>query len=632
MSAGEKSSQPAAFSFQGAPAAAPLPGLAASAANRLPRWAIVLLILLYISHGLFDRVPWRGDDLINTALARTTLESLFVRGDWTVLLLPQSFETLWTTQGPLWILVLALFMAPVYLYALVTQTPLAIHLMDDIARIPLAISMAVGYLVIWKAADRFARRREAQPIDPLGVGPKSEDFGKTLGNCAVLLAISTLGIVVPWHQSGSAAIGFLLQGLLLWSLATAPETPRRAATQLAVIIVATLLTHGIGLAVAHLVTVLAVFRWVAPYRLVSREFIGRFSLFMLVMVGIWSLATWIALPSSVLRQWWALSLGQWWIVSLLTGDLGAFSSLWAWARESLWRWWPLWPIVLFGLWRARHLSWLKAPHWSVPLVSLISLVGLGLLGPFEWKFQQLIPVIPLCLIAAFGLLSLPRALVNLVDWFAVVLFTVLAVMIWLYWTALNFGFPQTLAARVAILTPGLIGNANLYEVALGLVATIGWIALVVWRIGRGEPRLWRPVVLSAGGLTLAWVLLMTLWLPAIDRLQGQQEIARALEDAWVKSAADNRRISPALVRQEQMLVTRKVDAPYCVTLSGQSPALDALAIAMTRLPISESKDCGWRLIANPGRTSRQEWTIIWQSSVEERRRRDRFVLFEKTAP
>jgi 4-amino-4-deoxy-L-arabinose transferase-like glycosyltransferase len=319
-------------------------------------------------------------------------------------------------------------------------------------------------------------------------------------------------------------------------------------------------------------------------------------------------------------------------VSLLNGDLGAFSSLWTWAKESLWRWWPLWPIVLFGLWRARHQHWLKAPHWSVPLISLASLIGLGLLGPFEWKFQQLIPVIPLCLIAGYGLLSLPRALVNLVDWFAVVLFTVLAVVIWLYWTALNFGFPETIAARVATLTPGLIGNANLYEIALGLIATVAWIALVVWRVGRGQPRLWRPVVLSAGGLTLAWVLLMTLWLPAIDRLQGQQEIARSLEDAWVKSAADRRQIRPALVRQEQMLVTRSRDAPYCVTLSGQSPAIDALAIAMTRLPISESKDCRWRLAANPGRAARQEWSIVWQNSVEERRRRDRFVLFEKATP
>ncbi len=631
MSSGEKSSHPAAFSFQGAQAA-PLPGLAASAANRLPRWAIALLIVLYISHGLFDRVPWRGDDLINTALARTTLESLSLHGNWSVLLLPVTSDMPWTTQGPLWILVLAIFMAPVYLYAFISQTPLAIYLMDDIARIPLAISMAIGYLVIWKAADRFARRREAQPIDPLGVGPKSDDFGKTLGDCAVLLAISALGIVVPWHQSGPAAIGFLLQGLLLWSLATAPETPKRAANQLALIIVATLLTHGLGLAIAHLVTVLAVFRWIAPYRLVSREFIGRFSAITLTLFSIWFVATIIALPASQVSQWWSFGLNDWWLLKIVSGDLSAFSTVSAWVKESLWRWWPLWPIALYGLWRTRHLQWRKAPHWSVPLISVISLVGLGILGPFEWKFQQLIPVIPLCLIAAYSLLSLPRALVNLVDWFAVVLFTMLAAVIWLYWIALNFGFPQTLATRVATLTPGLIGNANLYEIAFGVIATIGWVALVIWRVGRGEPRLWRPVVLSAGGLTLTWVLLMTLWLPAIDRLQGQQAIAKALEDAWVKAAADQRQVKPSVVRQEQSLVTRSVASPYCVTLSGQSPSLDALAIAMTRLPVSQSSDCRWRLAANPGRTARQDWTIIWQSSVEERRRRDRFVLFEKTSP
>ena len=52
------------------------------------------------------------------------------------------------------------------------------------------IAMALGFTALWKATDRFARRREAQPLDPLGVGPKSQDFGKTLADCALLLAIA----------------------------------------------------------------------------------------------------------------------------------------------------------------------------------------------------------------------------------------------------------------------------------------------------------------------------------------------------------------------------------------------------------------------------------------------------------
>jgi len=80
MTKTEKGSRKAAFSFLEANTSAPLPGLAASAANRIPRWLLMLIVLLYVGHGLFYRDPWRGDDMLGLALARTTAEGL-LRGD-----------------------------------------------------------------------------------------------------------------------------------------------------------------------------------------------------------------------------------------------------------------------------------------------------------------------------------------------------------------------------------------------------------------------------------------------------------------------------------------------------------------------------------------------------------------------
>ncbi len=80
MANSEKGSRKAAFSFLDVQANAPLPGLAASAANRIPRWLLVLIVVLYIGHGLFHRDPWRGEDMLGLALARTAAEAL-LRGD-----------------------------------------------------------------------------------------------------------------------------------------------------------------------------------------------------------------------------------------------------------------------------------------------------------------------------------------------------------------------------------------------------------------------------------------------------------------------------------------------------------------------------------------------------------------------
>jgi hypothetical protein len=620
MTKTEKGSRKAAFSFLEANTGAPLPGLAASAANRIPRWLLILIVLLYIGHGLFYRDPWRGDDMLGLALARTTAEGL-MRGDFSLLLLPQLGDLAWNQQGPLWTAVLGIFMLPAYFWAAMTASPVPIHLLDDLARIPVALAMALGFVAIWKAADRFARRREAQPVDPLGLGPQASAFGKTLGDCALLLTIAALGLVYPLHQLGTTSIEILLQALLLWALATAAETPKRSGIQVALIVVASLLTHGIGLALTQIIAVACVLLWVQPFQRIRRAFMFRWLLVGSGLVALWTLMACFMLPFSRISQWWLGGISGWWLMDQSIAEHTIVGSIEPWLRESLWRWWPMWPIAIFGLLSVRHIRLSRAPHWSVPLILATVSILLGLLGPSHWEVHHFAPMIPLAMIAAFGLLSLPRPIVNLVDWFAVALFTAAGSFVWLYWTALNFGFPATLAAKVPLRAPGIAGTANFYEIAIGLLATVAWIALVLWRIQRAEARLWRPVALSSGGVLLLWSLLTTLWLPAIDRIQGQRVLAESLERGWQQAAA----AKPAIESRAA-----------CVGLSERSHAVNAMAVAISRLPLSSDPQCLWKLgVAGEVvqesdiASSTLQWRIVWQSSAEDRPGRQRILLLER---
>jgi hypothetical protein len=654
MSTPQKGSREAAFSFFDNTTNAPLPGLAASAANRLPRWALVILVLLYVGHGLVHRDAWRGDDMLGIALARAAIEGL-MSGDIAGVLLPQLQGHAWNYSGPLWAIIQGIFMLPVYAWSAWHDTPLAIQVLDDLARLPVAISLLVGFVAIWKSTDRFGRRREAQPIDPLGVGPRSQDFGKTLADCALLLTTATLGVIYPWHQAGVASVSLMLTGLMLWSLSTAPETPKRAGFQTGLIVTAAFMTHGIGLGFTFLVGLLIVFQSVGPYRLVAREFYLRCFGISALLIAAWMLVAIAMTSAGRVAGWWVDGLGHWAVMRWLTEPV-TLLSIRSWANDSLWKWWPLWPIAAFGLWKARKTALLKAPHWAVPVIFLIVITMIGLIGPTHWKTHQLMPVAPLALIAAFGLLSLPRPIVNLIDWFAVVLFTALGIFIWLYWTALNFGFPEALATRVPILAPGVVGDATIYEVFIGVAVTAAWISLVLWRIRRGSPRLWRPVVLSAGGLTLVWALLMTLWIPAIDRLQGQTALARSLTSGWIRAAelklerpaADiQRTLRQAVVRREFLNGSPQ---NACIRLSKDHMALDVMAVAITQLPIHNRQDCLWQLgLFNPSQIravdqaaklhangesistgQTPQWKIVWQSSAgDDRRGRDRYVLLER---
>ncbi|NBW02002.1 MAG: hypothetical protein EBR85_10065, partial [Betaproteobacteria bacterium] len=479
-------------------------------------------------------------------------------------------------------------------------------------------------------------RREAQPVDPLGLGPRAPAFGKTLGDCALLLTIAALGLVYPLHQLGTAAIELLLQALLLWALATAPETPKRAGLQVACIVGASLLTQGIGLALTQFVSVVCVLLWVQPLRRIAGEFLPRGILTLVGLIVVWLTVTSVMLPGERIAQWWHLGILGTAPPSDVPIHLAVLQNVEPWLRESLWRWWPIWPIAIFGLLSIRQTRLSRSPHWSIPIVLSAVAVLLGLLGPSHWKVQHIAPIVPLAMIAAFSLLSLPRPIVNLVDWLAVTLFTGVGIFVWLYWTALNFGVPAPLAAKVPLRVPGITGNANFYEIIIGLLATVAWIALVLWRIRRGEPRLWRPVTLSSGGVLLLWSLLTTLWLPAIDRLQGQRLLVTALEQGWLQAASLKLGISPE--RLEQTVMTSRQDLPLtaCIGPSAQSVAFDAMAIATSRLPISSSAACLWRLgiVGGSDRETAnmavgQQWKIVWQSNAEDRRGRQRYLLLER---
>ena len=82
-------------------------------------------------------------------------------------------------------------------------------------------------------------------------------------------------------------------------------------------------------------------------------------------------------------------------------------------------------------------------------------------------------------------------------------------------------------------TAGYEPSISWVAFGLALLVTIGWVALVVWRLRVKPQALWRGTVLSAGGLTATWILLVLLWQPAVDYARSYRimsgQLAQALE-------------------------------------------------------------------------------------------------------
>jgi 4-amino-4-deoxy-L-arabinose transferase-like glycosyltransferase len=121
-----------------------------------------------------------------------------------------------------------------------------------------------------------------------------------------------------------------------------------------------------------------------------------------------------------------------------------------------------------------------------------------------------------------------RGAINAIDWFSVMVLTMTAAVVWLFWAARLTGWPAQFSKNVLKLLPGYKPEFGLLAFVVAAVGSIGWIALVHWRLSRQPSVLWRAVVLSSGGLILLWVMLMTLFLPDLNYSKSYATVARQL--------------------------------------------------------------------------------------------------------
>jgi hypothetical protein len=84
---------------------------------------------------------------------------------------------------------------------------------------------------------------------------------------------------------------------------------------------------------------------------------------------------------------------------------------------------------------------------------------------------------------------------------------------------------------VARLAPGFGASFSLFTFAIACIATLAWAWLVKWRVGRHRAAIWKSLVLPAGGASLSWLLLMTLWMPLLNYAQSYTALVKRASDS-----------------------------------------------------------------------------------------------------
>jgi len=478
--------------------------LTVSASAKLPRWALWALACAYIFTGLFLRDPWKTDDVVGVATLLTALRD----GAW---LLPHIGTLHYAEAGPLttWVGALAAW--------------LAAPVMGEInaARLPNLLWFAMTAWALWYGTYLLGRRPEAQPLAlPFGGEPGVHDYGRLLADVALLLLLATSGILWRTHETSWVPACLAFQSLAYYALARMLDRPASGALVLAGALAGALLTRG----VPSVLPVLLALPWVFQPR--SPLWAARRWLLVALALGTaLSLCWWLPARQADSGTWMA----QWYAWHRAFFSWPNLPSALRALRDLPWFLWPTWPLALLALWRWRR--WLHAPHLKVPTA-----LGAGVLlqlaitqSSSEPDFMLL--ALPSAVLAAFAVPTLRRGVVNTLDWYALMCVSLTAITVWLGWVALHFGWPPRIANNIVRQTTGFTPVLSWGALLLAATVTLGWIALVRWRLGTHPAALWRGALLLASGVIISWLLLVCLWLPAVDYARSYRHVSSQLAEA-----------------------------------------------------------------------------------------------------
>lgn len=520
--------------------------LSTKPAISLPQLGLLLLSLAWLLPGLVGHAPWKGGDGEHFVQLWMLMQSGAT---------PQSVAA--TPPLYYWVASATAWLTSPFL-------PLA-----DGARLASGLFIALALFFIARAARVL--------------------YGAEAGWAAALTLLGCTGLLVRGHELNAATAQFAAAAIMLSGLANLPHAPRSGWTLGGGAVLMLLAGGAAEAALFLLIAAILVVRLEMYQRPAARRALVWGASLALVAGACWlAYLTAKGLPLAL-----AFNLQRW------MGETGKnpvyYFDILGWYA------WPAWPLAVWAIYRSRR-------QWNTPGIVLPVSVFLGLLVLYAFdahpaEEQGLILLLPLALLGAAGLFSLRRGAANALLWFGVMLFGFIALVLWVYWSAHDFGFPARLATRLSKLGMTDVGELRPWALVLGIAVTLIWGGFLV-RVTRSPLR---PILVWTGSMTFIWVLLMALFQAPLDR-----------------------RLSYASVGE---MLAREVPEADCIqTYQVRNQQRILLAYHSDRMLVPADVGCTWLLVETRRREASPHVSIDWIKRWDGARpgdRSDQFHLYAR---
>jgi 4-amino-4-deoxy-L-arabinose transferase-like glycosyltransferase len=150
------------------------------------------------------------------------------------------------------------------------------------------------------------------------------------------------------------------------------------------------------------------------------------------------------------------------------------------------------------------------------------------------EFYVLVLLVPLSLLAGGNIDLLKRGTAHALDWFGMITFGLITTALWLGWIAQLLNFPESIVNLLDDKLPGYRAQFHTLPFLFALFITLLWIVTIM----RSHQNARRALINWSVGLTVTWLLLMTLWLPYIERARGYTSVMASLSTHLVNNNQD----------------------------------------------------------------------------------------------
>jgi 4-amino-4-deoxy-L-arabinose transferase-like glycosyltransferase len=445
--------------------ATPRPSIGERAKTNL----LLLLCILWIGLGLVGHHPWKPDEAQSISSVKHLLEG----GSWVV---PEVAGVPTLKHPPLYFL-------SAYGSTKLFSPWLSMH---DAARLATGLWMALTLLMIGMTG--------------------REMWGMGEGRQTTFIFLGSIGLIYSAHILTPEVTGLAGYAMTFYGLALARRRPWRAAPLIGSGIGIAFLGSGLLAVKILLITALLLPLLFSNWR--RKSYLASLGTGLLISVpwlSAWLYPLWQQAPD-LLLHW--LRSGK----HALDDD-----NLVYFAKTLTWFTWPALPLAVWSLWHFRQHLWQRPQFQLCITFLLVMLVMLGL-GSQSRDILALPLLLPLAAMGGAAVEELRRGAASALDWFGIMLFGTLGFLVWLGWFAMMTGLPARLAERMHVLSEAYVPQFDWLMFIAAAALTLTWLVTVLKakRSNRAAVTDW------AVGITMAWGLLMTLWLPWLDAAKGYQ--------------------------------------------------------------------------------------------------------------